>query len=73
MKVVVKKHGVDVVLTGDEVATAIRAYLVAHDVYVSGPNTVTVNNQLCERGSEFVDPSGFVISNGKRYEVSNGT
>jgi hypothetical protein len=54
--------GVDIQLTGDEVATAVDAYLVAHGVYVSGPRTIRVNGQLCEIGSVYVDPSGFVIT-----------
>lgn len=59
--------GVEVTLTGGEVAVAIYAYLVAHDVYVSGPRTVRVNGGLCEAGSIYVDPSGFVVSGGKKY------
>ena len=35
--------GVSVELTGDEVATAIDAWLVALGVHVSGSRTVTVN------------------------------
>mgnify|MGYP000402619565 CR=1 FL=1 len=57
-------------LTGSEVATAIDAYLVAHGVAVSGPRTVTVNGELCESGSVYVDPSGFVIADGKRISGS---
>ena len=53
--------GVNVDLTGDEVATAIDAYLVARDICVRGPRTVTINGELCESGSIYVDPSGFVI------------
>lgn len=56
--------GVDILLTGDEVATAIDAYLAAHNVYVDGPRTVRVNGELCERGKIYVDPIGFVISDG---------
>jgi hypothetical protein len=59
--------GVSVKLTGDEVATAIDAYLVARGVHVSGPRTVTVNGELCESGHVYVDPSGFVIANGERF------
>lgn len=59
--------GVEVVLTGDEVATAIDAFLVAHGIYVSGPRTIRVNSELCEVGSIYVDPSGFVVSGGKRH------
>lgn len=58
--------GVNVELTGDEVATAIDAYLVAHGVHVSGPRTVTVNGELCKSGLVYVDPSGFVIDKGKK-------
>lgn len=59
--------GVEINLTGDEVAIAIDAYLVAHDIHVFGPRTITVNGKLCEKGRVFVDPSGFVMANGKRY------
>ena len=57
--------GVEINLSGDEVATAIDAYLVAHGVYVSGPRTITVNDELIPMGKVYVDPSGFVIYNGE--------
>lgn len=53
--------GVDIELTGNEVATAIMAYLVAQGVHVSGPKTISVNGELCEKGGVYIDPSGFVI------------
>lgn len=62
--------GVLIELTGDEVATAIDAYLVAHGVHVSGSRTVRVNGELCAAGAVYVDPSGFVVDNdgtGKRW------
>jgi len=59
--------GVEVILTGDEVAVAIDAFLVAHGIYVSGPRTIRVNSELCESGSVYVDPSGFLIADGKKY------
>lgn len=52
--------GVNIDLTGDEVAIAIDAWLVAHGVRVSGPRTTTVNGKLCEGGRVYVDPSGVV-------------
>ena len=58
--------GVSIELTGDEIATAIDAWLVAHNVHVSGPRTVTVNGELCASGHVYVDPSGFVIADGKK-------
>ena len=58
--------GVGVVLSGEEVATAIEAYLVAHKVYVSGPRTTTVNGKLCRFGCVFVYPEGDVIKDGER-------
>lgn len=58
--------GVVIELTGDEVASAISDWLVAHGVHVSGPRTVTTNGALCENGQIYVDPSGFVIADGKR-------
>lgn len=54
--------GVDITLSGEEVATAIMAYLVAHGVHVDGPQTITVNGRLCHFGRVYVDPSGFVIN-----------
>ncbi len=56
--------GVLILLSGDEVAKAIDAYLVAHGIDVNGPRTVTVNGSLCESGSVYVDPSGAVYANG---------
>ena len=59
--------GVNIEMTGDEVATAINAWLAAHGVCVSGPRAVTVNGALCEAGKVYVDPSGFVVANGERF------
>lgn len=59
--------GINIEMTGDEVAQAIDAYLVARGIHVSGPRTVTVNGELCERGRVYVDPSGFVIAGGERF------
>jgi len=59
--------GVSIDLSGDEVATAIDAYLVAHSVHVSGPRTIKVNGELCDTGNVYIDPSGFVISDGKKF------
>lgn len=59
--------GVEIELTGDEVATAVDAYLAAHRVYVYGPRTVIVNDDLCETGRILVDPSGHVCAHGMRF------
>lgn len=53
--------GVNIHLSGDEVACAIDAWLVGQGVNISGPRTVTVNEELCEKGRVYVDPIGFVI------------
>lgn len=60
--------GVEIHLTGDEVATAIGEYLVAHGVHVEGARTIRVNGELCKSGEIYVDPSGFVISDGKKFD-----
>ncbi len=52
--------GVQIDLTGDEVAEAIDMYLKAKGVIVEGPRTVTVNGELCDKGGVYVDPSGKV-------------
>lgn len=59
--------GISIELSGDEVAQAIASYLVAHDIHVSGPRTITVNGDLCSAGEVYVDPSGFVIAQGRKY------
>lgn len=59
--------GVAIEMTGDEVATAVIAWLVAHGVHIDGPRTVTVNGELCEVGRVYVDPSGSAIAYGKRF------
>jgi len=60
--------GVKIILSGDEVALAIRSYLVAHDTNINGPATIRVNGNLCDCGSIYVDPSGFVISAGVKFD-----
>ncbi len=62
--------GVSIDLSGNEVARAIDAYLVAHRIHVDGPRTITVNGKLCEKGHIYVDPSGYVVYDGKK--ISGG-
>jgi hypothetical protein len=59
--------GVEIKLSGREVATAISAYLTAHQIHVSGAHTITVNGSLCWDGKVYVDPSGFVVAKGKKH------
>jgi hypothetical protein len=60
--------GVEINLTGDEVARAIMTYLTAHSVYISGAATITVNGELCEVGEVYVDPSGKVVADGVGWD-----
>ena len=61
--------GVDIKLTGDEVARSIMTYLTAKGVYISGARTITVNGELCKIGNIYIDPSGFCIdSKGKKHK-----
>jgi hypothetical protein len=60
--------GVQIDLTGDEVALAIDAYLVSHKVNVIGPRTICVNGSLIESGGVYIDPCGYVIHDGNRYD-----
>ncbi len=55
---------VKIVLSGNDVATAIDAWLVANNVTVDGARTITVNGELCSKGVVYVDPSGRVIRKG---------
>lgn len=56
--------GVLVELAGDEIATAIDAWLTAHNITINGPRTIRVNGDICHNGEVYVDPSGILISNG---------
>lgn len=56
--------GVEINLTGNEVALAIYTFLTAHDVHISGSATITVNGELCEVGYVYIDPSAKVVSGG---------
>jgi hypothetical protein len=59
--------GVSIELTGEEVAQAIDTYLVAHSVHICGARTIMVNDELCRKGHVYVDPSGFVVTNNKKF------
>lgn len=59
--------GVEVNLTGDELAMAVDLFLYSRQVLVVGPRTVKVNGQKCESAQVYVDPSGYVMDNGTRY------
>jgi hypothetical protein len=60
--------GVDITLSGEEVARAIMTYLTAKGVYISGARTITVNGELCESGKIYIDPSAFCIDKkGKKW------
>ena len=52
-----------VLLNPDELATAVRAYLVAHGVSVTGPNTVRIEtpDDDTTEAAVIVDPSGRLI------------
>jgi len=59
--------GVLIKMTGDEVAVAIDAYLVAHNIIVSGPRTITMGKKLLKDTEIYIDPSGSVIEKGIRH------
>lgn len=60
--------GVQIDLTGEEVAIAIMTYLTARRVHIDGPKTITVNGEQCRRGSIYVDPSGSVITKEGKFD-----
>ena len=64
-----KSNGIIIELNGNEVATAIDAYLVAHGYSVNGPRTVRINGELCQSGTIFVDPSGYVLLDGEHINT----
>lgn len=64
--------GINIKLTGSEIATAIYTYLTAHDVHIQGAATIRINDELIAKGSVYIDPSGYVVSNGKKYNGRTG-
>jgi len=60
--------GVIIELEPDEIALAILAWLVAHGVHIQGSRTINVNGELIEGGDVYVDPSGFVVAEGKKID-----
>jgi len=56
--------GVQINLTGNEVAMAIYTYLTAHNVHIDGAATIRVNGELCKGGEIYVDPGARVIAKG---------
>ncbi len=65
--------GNEVRLSGDEVATAIDAYLVARRICVDGARTITVSGHsypeatgLLQGAKVYVDPSGRLVDNRTR-------
>ncbi len=63
--------GVRILLDGDEVARAIDHWLHACGVLVRGPRTIRVGDNRCEPAEVYVDPSGYVMFDGKRYGVED--
>ena len=59
--------GVTIELTGGEVALAIDAWLVAHNVHIRGARTITVNGDLCEAGKIYIDPGAFAVVDGVKW------
>lgn len=65
-------RGINIKLSGNEIAAAIYAYLCAHDVHISGAATININGGLIDNGSMYVDPSGFIVAFGKKYSGRTG-
>ncbi len=59
--------GVSIDLEADEVARAIHSWIVGQGVHIDGARTIMVNGELIDQASIYVDPSGFVIANGKKF------
>lgn len=62
--------GIDIKLTGSEIAMAIYTYLTAHDVHIRGAATIRVNGKMIKKGSIYVDPSGSVVKKGTEFKGS---
>lgn len=61
--------GVEIHLTGNEMAKAVHLYLYSQDIYISGASTVSYNGALMNNtGQVYVDPSGRVIADGVAHD-----
>lgn len=54
--------GISIIMDGNEVATAIDAWLVTKGVNIQGPRTIAVNDERCKHGHIYVDPSGSITT-----------
>lgn len=59
--------GVQIDLTGEEVARAIYTYFAAQDVNIIGTATIRVNGEQLSHGEVYVDPSSSVVAHGVGY------
>jgi hypothetical protein len=59
--------GVNIKLDAGEIVLAIHAWLVANDVHIVGPRTITMENKLLTDGKVYVDPVGRVIFKGEEF------
>ena len=64
--------GVEINLTGNEVAHAIDVFLYAQGIYVGGSRTIRVNGELCKSGKVYVDPGAKVFHKGKEVDGRTG-
>jgi hypothetical protein len=61
--------GVRITMDGNAVARAIDHWLHAKGIYITGARTITLDGELLldRDASVYVDPSGFVMAGGKRF------
>ena len=59
--------GVEITLSGSEVALAVYTYLTAHDVHIDGAATMRMKGDLFKKTQVYVDPSGRVVAKGKEF------
>ena len=64
--------GINIELSGDEVAHAIATYIFSKRIYIFGARTIRVNGEKCESASVYVDPSGDVIQKGIKISGRTG-
>jgi len=65
--------GIDINLTGDELAEAITLYLqVRHNICVYGARAASVNGERCESANVYVDPSGVVLNGDTKISGRDG-
>lgn len=64
--------GINIEMSGEELAHAVSTYVHSRGIHIDGSRTITVNGELCESASIYVDPCGSLIIDGRKISGRTG-